>query len=658
MKGPFQSLLFMVTNVSDNISKTKLDSATAIGYASVLRTNILGKDKQEKVNSIVVLAKLLDCIIGSDAISNDFTTILDRTLFGTLFSIVSTNMSTETYKAILKISVILISSSLFRNKDDQFDKYLPLYESLIEYLDVIDIITQKLYLQDNKITYNSIKLVTDLINRALDFDYSGIITLAGRLKHVTFFSTVGNLIETEDKSILDAIDNLKVSYYNLNENLHSTKFDLSIKSHQVMLNNLFVYLEVSLNEYGSPASPEEYVKAGFTDNPRDYVVEHFTILLAMDLKIFLKDPNFTFKKKFHEELMMSDHERTFPISLFIEKSTDMWLEIFHKREEYPNIYKSILSWELMIYFTMNNCLILWQETRAQLENSIDVDKILQLLSSNIDNFELELSKQDKSIEECLDITTSKTGEEMRHIQVMKLNAAHSNRWKSRFAEFDRDLRKEVFDFVAEQRVIQLLKGSWVFTETYGEQMLKTRDNRKIAGYKYYFISLSPNRQHIYYKEYMEKPSTNPSFEDLEGQFIKLNDIADLRSTKVGDQLGEVDKKKNSMLISVKGTISYEKITLLGANGKKLLSFYTNTEVNKYVWLDGVKMLKGQVTQLSADTSKQIDSLLDIRRTTQLLALEHKIIADVALSDADDQEDEDEYYDLAELVNVSDGFYYK
>lgn len=633
-----------------------MDSLTALSYSTVLRTNILGKDKQEKVNSIVVLAKLLDCIIGSEAVSNDFSLILDHTLFSTLFSIVSSNMSTETYKAILKISVILISGSIFKTKDNSIDKYLPLFESLIEYLDVIDIITQKLYLQDNKITYNSIKLATDLITKALQFNYSGIITLAGRLKHVTFFSTIGNLIETDDKSIIDAINHLKVAYYELNEYLQASKFDLAIKSHQVMLNNLFIFLEVSLNEYGTPATTEEYIKAGFTDNPRKFVVENFTILLAMDLKIFLKDPNFTFKKRFHEELMMSDHNRTFPLYLFIDRCTVLFIDIFHHREKYPCLYRSILSWELMIYYTMNNCLILWQETKAQLENEHDVDKILDLISSNIDNLEFEMSQKSKSIEECLDITSTSSTDEMRHTQAIKLKDAHIETWKPRFSEFNRDLTKEVLDFVSEQRVIQLLKGSWVYTESHGEYLLKAKD-RKTTSNKYYFISLSPNRQNVYYKEYLEKPISNPTYEELETLFIKLSDIVDFKSTKIGEHIGEEDKKKNSMLISIKGTISYEKITLVGEGGKKLLSFYTDTQVNKYVWLDGLKMLKGFVNQgeLSDDTEKQLEYLIDIRRNTQLLPLENKKISMDPDLDGYDGED---LYDMGELIAATEGFYYR
>lgn len=272
-----------------------------MNYATVLKSNILGKDKQEKVNSIVVLAKLLDCIIGSEAVTDDFVHVLDHHLFSTLFSIVSINMSSETYKAILKIAAIDISGAIFRTKDDSIVRYLPLYESLIEYLDVIDIMATKLLLQDSKIILNSIKLVTDLINKALRYNYAGIITLSGRLKHVLFFSTVDSLVElTEDKLTLEAIEKLKVAYYDLNVYLNNIHFDLSIQAHQIMLNNLFIFLEVSLNEYGSPATTSEYVKAGFTENPRQFIVENFSILLAMDLKIFLKDPNFTFKKRFQE----------------------------------------------------------------------------------------------------------------------------------------------------------------------------------------------------------------------------------------------------------------------------------------------------------------------------------------------------------------------
>lgn len=655
-----RSLIILTRQPDNSINKAKLDSITALNYGASLKNGILGKDKQEKVNSIVVLAKLLEYVIGSEAVSNDFTNILDYTCFRALFSVVSLNLAIETYRAILKIASVTISGSIFKSKDDSIDKYTPIYDSLIHCMDVIDIITQKLYLTDNKIIFFSIKLVTDLINKSLKFNYNSIILLAARLKHVNFFATVGNLIETDDQPLLDAIHNLKIAYYNLNEYLNDTTFDLSIQSHQLMLNNLYINLETSLNEYGTPATTDEFIKAGFTNNPKKFIIENFTILLAMNLEIFLKDPNITFKKKFHEELMMSDHSRTFPLCLFIEKVTDLWIKVFHNHESFPNIYLSILSWELMIYYTMNNCLILWQETKAQLDSN-DVDGILHLLESYTINLEFDLANSNKSIEEILDITSSHNSEDMRRDQVLNLKLKHQNFWTNRFIEFDHHLASEVMDFVCEQRVIQLLKGSWVYTENHGEYLLKNKDKK--SNFKYYFILLSPNRKSVYFKEFVEKPLINPSFEEMETQSINLSDIHQFKSSKIGDHVGEEDKKKNNKLITVRGTISYEKIVLVGENNKKLLGFYTDTQVNKYVWLDGLKMLKGMIHegQLSEDTEKQLDCLIDIRRNTQLLSLESKSMGGElnAVNLDKDSEDDDEYYDLAELIELgTDNYHYR
>jgi len=655
--GVISSTLFehVETNIVGLLTRSKLDSGTALKYATILRTNILGKDKQEKVNSIVVLAKLLDCILGTEAVSNDYVSVFDNVLVSALFCVVSINMSTETYKSILKITVVLISGGIFPQHDITFENYLPLYETLIDCLDVIDIITQKLYLQDNKITYNSIKLVTDLINQALVFEYSGIITIAARLKHVKFFSTVGNLIETDDQVILDAIDNLQLSYFNLNENLNYTKFNMSIKSHQIMLNNLFSCLEVALNENGTSATPEEYVRAGFTANPKKFILENYSILSAMNLKVFLKDPNFTFKKRYQEELMMKGHGHTFPIGIFIEKCSAMWLDVIHNPNEYPYISNSVLSWELMIYASMNSSLIIWLETEAELGNQVDVEKIIVLLLSNVYQFEQELAKHDKSIEDCLEVSSKANVKEMRHDQVAILKKQYAEQWRLRFNEFDKNLRQEVLDFVAEQRVIQLLKGSWVYTEAHGEQMLsKVPKNLNIPVY--YYITLSPNRQQILFKEYADKPVVDPNYDELEDHFVRLSDIAHFESSTVGQKMGDDDKRKNTMLISIRGTISYEKITLLDAKKKKLLSFYTDTEVNKFVWLDGLKMLKGmnKPGQISEDTAKQIDSLIEIRSATQLLTLEDEKLGGVI---ANDEDSDDEFYDLAQLSKVTKDFHY-
>lgn len=646
-----------------NISKSKLDAATALSYLATLRANILGKDKQEKVNSIVVLAKLLDCISypGSEAALPEFVNILDQTLFNTLFLIVSTKMLTETYKAILKVALITISGGPYPPKygSNSIDIHLPLYQSLVTYLDAIDVIHAKLYLSDTKILLNSIRLVNELIKKALHFNYDRIITLTGRLKHVKFFSTIGNLIETTDLLILEAISALEETYFNLNEYLSKTYFDMSKVSHQVMMTNLFVFLDVSLNEYGTQASTEEFVKAGFTADPRKFVADNFSILLAMDLKVFLKDPNLSFKKRFHEDLIMSDHNRTFPLYLFISECTDIWLKVFHNKLRYPRLNVHILSWELMIYHSMNCCLLLWQDTKSLVNREIDIKGIIQILHSNIDL--LEESLQDNpNVEELLELFTARTFEDVRHAQFEKIKKRHGDLWAPRFGEFDSNLSLEVTDFVCEQRVMQLLKGSWVYTESHADQLFKTSVSRITSGHKYYFLLLSPNRRCVYYKEFSEIASLKPSFEEMESQLIALKDIARFQTVQIGNSVGAEEKARNARLISVKGTISYDKIVLVGKSGDSLLTFYTDSVESKAVWLDGLKMLKGVTNpgELSEETSQQLHSLQEIRRNAQFLVLEGEQFDRVAPGvTGTDSDSDDEYYDLLELVDILEGFHY-
>lgn len=645
-----------------NVSKTSLDPGTALDYAALLKLNILGKDKQEKVNSIVVLAKLLDYVSSSnsESVSPDFQSILDEHLFDSLFSIVSAKMSTETYKAILKIALLSISGGPYPAEfgESSLDIYLPVFQSLVTYLDAIDVITAKLDSSEAKIVLNSIYLVNELIDKALKFDYDRIITLSGRLKHVKFFSTIATLAETDDSHMASAIETLEKSYFRLNEYLSKTHFDMTLISHQVMLTNLFIFLDVSLNEFGTPATTEEYVKAGFTADPKKFVTDNFTILLAMDLKIFLKDPNMVFKKKFHEELIMSDHNRTFPLYLFITECTNVWLDIFHNKEEYPQIASHILSWELMIYYSMNNCLCLWEETNSRLESPADIKGIIELLTMNISFLEKSLAEK-TNVEECLEEFTARTTEQIRRDQFVKLKGKHATKWSPRFVDFDKNLGKETIDFVCEQRVMQLLKGSWVHTEDHADRLFDSRV-KKSSSSNYYFIILSPNRRLLHYKEYSEISTLKPTMEEMESQSISLKDIADFKSIKIGNLIGENDKAKSSLLITVKGNISYEKIMLLDRQGKTILSFYTNSEDKKAVWLDGLKMLKGLVDEkdLSSETTQQLSSLQEIRKNTQLLVLESGDFDEVAPQNEIDSDDSEEYYDIFELTNVSEGFHFK
>lgn len=643
--------LNQITDYLGNTTKSHLDPETSLAYASLLKENILGKDKQEKVNSIVILAKLLDVISSGEAVSEGLVEILNHELMETLFAVISLNMSTETYKAILKTCMLLASGTLFRFINDSIDDYIALFDALTEYIDVIDIMADK-FQQDNKITYNTISFITDLIDIALKFDYDGIIPIAKRIKRVGLFDKVNKMTSIDDDFTSEPIARLKVAYYRLNEFLHVTRFSLSIKSHQVMLNNLVESLDIYLNENGTPATAEEYISCGFSEDPKNFISSNFTILSAMELCIILRSPIPLFKKRFQQELLMNN-SRTFPLTLFVNKLINMCIQIFEDIEHYPNIHSMVLEWETIIYCTMNSCLILWQNTKCQLEIESDVERIIRLLNPSIESLETDKTK---SIEECFDLLSNRV-ENLRGDQVQRLKELHRQKWGNRLLQFNENLSKEAMDFLCEQRVIQLLKGSWVYTERYGDLLLNREASKQVS--KFYFILLSPNRKMLYYKKFSDKLSKDPTFEQMETKSINLSDIVDFVTTTLREPSHEQNTNMNAV-VSVRGTISYKKITLIGENNSKLLSFVTDTEVNQYVWLDGLKMLKGMVGKgdLSEETEKQLNTLIEIRRNTQLLNLEDSEIDKHITSHVSNSEEED-VYDLNELEEITnDTFVYK
>lgn len=483
-----------------------------------------------------------------------------------------------------------------------------------------------------------------MIDVALKYHYAGIITLAGRLKHLSFFNIVGSLAQIENVNLVEAINGLKKAYYSLNDSLHKTRFDLQVESHAIMLNNLFTYLDVSLNESGTPALPDEFVKTGFTANPRDFVVTNFSILLAMDLKILVKDSNKSFKKRFHEEMIMSNHKRTFPLYLFIEKCTDILLDIIYCPAKYPSVCSSVLCWDMMIYYSMYNALVMWQDSRSLTENDHDFSSIVQLLMLSMYLFEQSLSRKTMSIEDCLIYTSQHSLGTYRKLQVRRMQEIEAKNWNHRFKEFDESLSREVLNFVVEQRVAMLLKGVWVLALDHVQYIKENEDTGPPPAKIYGFFQLLSNCERLLYGEYDSKDS--PPTPDTLNEVVPIANVTDITAVKSGSL--KIDGPAKSKVVLTH-------IVIKGSQGKLLLQFYADSGFDKLVWIDGIKMLKGWLgpDNLSPETVLQMATLKQLRRSTQLLALEAE---DINASDRE-SEDEKEYYDPKVLQDVVQGFCY-
>ena len=151
-----------------------------------------------------------------------------------------------------------------------------------------------------------------------------------------------------------------------------------------------------------------------------------------------------------------------------------------------------------------------------------------------------------------------------------------------------------------------------------------------TGSNQILLRLTPNRQYL----------------ESEDNSIKVPvvEIVDIKIVNVGGATG-VDKKS---LVSIKTNLY--RITLVGKENKHILSFFSDSQSA----FDGLTMMLGKGS-VSEETTKQIDTLIEIRSKTQLLDLNE-------IDDSDDEEDEadedaDEVLeDLLEVIN--EDFYYK
>lgn len=364
----------------------------------------------------------------------------------------------------------------------------------------------------------------------------------------------------------------------------------------------------------------------------------------------------TFKKLFNENLMMNDPNCTFPMILFFKKCSHIWLHTFQCRDKFPQISKYILYWELLIYHSMDNCLRMWQSTRSQMDNKGDIEGVVKLLQTNIILLEKSLADS-LSIEEPLKCFVERTSDEIRHYQFAEMKRIHRVNWGPAFCRFDATLKEQTLEFVREQRVMQLLKGAWVYTESH-VFLLSQNKSKKQSSANYYFLILSPNRRALFFKEYQEIPAHKPTFDELDFRSILLSSIAHFRSPKI-DSIGRAkDKASIKNLISIQDAMPYEEIRLINKQEQVLLSFYTDSEDLKAVWLDGLKMLKSLNGEehLSSEISQHIKSLQEVRKNVQLLVLESSDFAKLVPTSS--QLTDNEFYDLKELQEVAKDFHYK
>lgn len=408
---------------------------------------------------------------------------------------------------------------------------------------------------------------------------------------------------------------------------------------------------------GELKSKFEEINQGYNDLHSIKLVE------AFHLVVFLKNANLSFKKTLSEELLFGSN----PFPLY--KAFFSILELLHQFLDLQAVdtlnatYHAAFVFEkdAFIYTLMDKLLKMWVISQAETKKDLlSLLETIPLLLNQVHEATSRISNMSPhgSLNMTLATIEGVTYETARHLQLENIKKKHHNKWSDATGAFETLLSEQVHDYVKHQRLLQLQRGTWVFSQN--------PLDRNVQSPKLYFMVLSANQINLLVREFPTKIEVSP-FIDENGIFsgseknqggfekttvIPLHTIVDFDVTEL---LIENKAPDNSRLVNVIQKDSYSAVDFLDKHCKSVLKVYFDTKDDIYVWLDGLKLLSPARIKrdISQNTREQMNNLVDIRRNAQMLNLE---IGDDTKSTEDI--DEEEYYNMDTLKNLNSMFYHE
>lgn len=625
----------------------KLDVETGIQYVTTLKRSILGSSELAKVSSLIVLAKAMQYLPKSDRLFSLFDSKLFSALFGVL---AKANVAPEPYKAVLVICTSFLTGSLAKNRTASM--YDSLLWTICESNSIFDSLASHLSDQNVGVSSTISDFISQILYRSFQLgDASIIIHEVKCLMECHFFDSISSL-PYDFKAHMDSIPSLKKSsmlilHFLINSSLKSDVFS-------PLTNESIISMSRMMSECGSGegktstrgeqsglhnasiqnAATADYVKIGLdtsTDLP-NYIQSHFTPACALDLIYMLKSPNMTFKKNFSEHTMFADQRTYFPLMRFAIAITNQLARI--DTERYPEFSLVVPYFNSDLYYSFMSCALkFWMLSKAEDD---DFDRVLKLVPTLVSYCDSILRSQPYYTlnERLLKLKYS----DLKKLQLKQLESDKLTYWSSSLLSFNKELNKQVLEFVRNQRFFELSKGSWVYINN-------PLDSRPQQGKPvYYFLTLSSNNRSLVYKEFTRKHAHRPNI-DKDGAIIEFKNV-----TRVDYKKKNEDFSAHN-LITISSRLKVSQISIYTDKGS-VFDFYVDTEGKLFSWLDGLRMLMDDNSALSKDTTNQIDVLKDIRTKIQLLDLE------------DSQETEKlrqkpaPTFEPAELQQIASGFYFE
>ncbi|SCU96839.1 LANO_0E14488g1_1 [Lachancea nothofagi CBS 11611] len=389
-------------------------------------------------------------------------------------------------------------------------------------------------------------------------------------------------------------------------------------------------------------------------------ISELSLTNAIDMITFSTDSNLSFRKKFLERLLFEDD--AFPIikglSWLSDQLSECFNQYFTEKDVSVFIMQCFLNKDILIFSLVDKLMELWIESKAQ--SFDDFKSVLETFKVAFFQHDCFLGAKEPDVGSCLVNIRSLTYTDLRSLQLKQIRTTHYEKWEKQISQFDSMLSNQVLEYVRHQRLLQLQKGSWVYSEN--------PLDRSVKQPKVYFVVLSDNQMNLLAREFRARSEENPTVHGNE--IYNATDASAPKSKTMVIPLRRVNKFQhwrvqseskvpdNAKLINILNKAVYTEIHLLDKEASVLLRFFLDTKEASYIWLDGLQLIVaaalGKKPALSDDMKSQIANLIDLRKNVQIIGLD-----DNADLDYDDEgsEAEEQYYDLKTLQNLTVDFHY-
>lgn len=666
---------FVDTRASDS---EPLPLNLSYNYVRILRTNILNKyDKQERVNSVVVLAKMVRFLPKS----NDIVELFDESFFRELLKIGAQKPCELTGDSVFRVINSLLVGNFIETLTP--NTFFGFYAALANNLKIVEYLGPRLLSKNHDtvhLTYEFICYVFYQLPENRTDTACVILEVLRSQKIAKYLEKQLASGEYDNKVHKRLLPIFSKGVAEITKKMQRVKVDLSNPVHKKLVEQILRYIKKY--SVGSAINSEQtaFEKSGFTSNPLQYITNNYTLANIYSVKLFLYHNDIEFRRSYYEQVLLTSAEKCFPLArMCFEVNNFLINELFTLFCEnpvayspYPNIQKFAYDYDTIFAVCMAVSLEFWQSAKGELTTTPeddDVQAIVGLLKAVFKYIDAKLNPRTSASSELVLLMKSVSYEKAREEQLKQIFRERQQFWGKDVEAFDNRLELEVANFVKEERTLQLIKGSWFYAEDprFTDKLMSSSSNSSTNSsnhnangngttnnipttrhkrVKKYYVCLSPNRQYILFKEFFTKATPFPILEKSNSKTIMLSSVKDIKVTTLnsssasfasanGELLKTPVSRHINLFVNIRSRNVIQQITIYGRSNEEIVSFYTDTGDLALIWCDGLKLILNRpITSVGSFTKQQIEKLFDVRRAVQFTSmLDHEVRHNKALNNS-------------------------